>query len=99
MSKFTTDIKEEVEEMKNELDKTIKEQSFAYEMLKDLKAQNKRLFIVWLVTFIAFIGLLGYTIYLLNDIEYTETTETYDMSTENGNNNFIGGDNNGEINN
>lgn len=32
----------------------------ATEMLHILKTQNKRLFIIWLVTFIAFIGLLGY---------------------------------------
>lgn len=46
----------------------------AIEMLHILKTQNKRLFIIWLVTFIAFIGLLGYTIYLLNDIGTEETT-------------------------
>ena len=40
----------------------------ATELLHILKVQNKRLFIIWLVTFIAFICLLGYTIWLLNDI-------------------------------
>lgn len=69
----------------------------ATEMLHILKIQNKRLFIVWLVTFIAFIGLLGYTIYLLNDIGVEETTtESYEMNAD-GSNNFINGDNNGEI--
>ena len=70
----------------------------ATEMLHILKTQNKRLFIIWLVTFIAFIGLLGYTIYLQNDIGtevITEETEAYDMDAENGINNVIGGDNNG----
>ena len=59
----------------------------ATEMLHILKIQNKRLFIVWLVTFIAFIGLLGYTIYLLNDIGVEETTqEIQDVDTiENSN--------------
>ena len=38
----------------------------ASEMLHILKVQNKRLFIIWLVTFVAFIGLLGYTIWLLH---------------------------------
>jgi hypothetical protein len=59
----------------------------ATEMLHILKVQNKRLFIVWLVTFIAFIGLLGYTIYLLNDIGVEETTqEIQDVDTiENSN--------------
>lgn len=69
----------------------------ATEMLHILKIQNKRLFIVWLVTFIAFIGLLGYTIYLLNDIGVEKTTtESYEMNAD-GSNNFINGDNNGEI--
>lgn len=65
----------------------------ASEMLHILKVQNKRLFIIWLVTFIAFIGLLGYTIWLLNDIGVVETT-TQEVSQENdnGNNNFIGND-------
>ena len=31
----------------------------AKEFLHILKAQNKRLFIVWIITFIAFISLLG----------------------------------------
>lgn len=61
----------------------------ATEMLHILKVQNKRLFIVWLVTFIAFIGLLGYTIYLLNDIgtiEETTSQEIQDVDTiENSN--------------
>ena len=58
----------------------------ATEMLHILKIQNKRIFIIWLVTFIAIIGLLGYTIWLLNDIgteEITETTtqEIYDIDS------------------
>lgn len=68
----------------------------ATEMLHILKVQNKRLFIIWLVTFIAFISLLGYTIWLLNDIGTVETT---DVTQENkdGYNNYIGND--GDINN
>lgn len=48
----------------------------ATELLHILKIQNKRLFIMWLVTFIAFIGLLSYTIWLLNDIGTIEETNT-----------------------
>lgn len=63
----------------------------ATEMLRILKVQNKRLFIIWLVTFIAFIGLLGYTIWLQNDIgTIDETVVTQD--NENGYNNYIGND-------
>ena len=70
----------------------------ATEMLHILKAQNKRLFIIWLVTFIAFIGLLGYTIWLLNDIGTIEETSTQDIQDVNTieNSNITNGDINGE---
>lgn len=68
----------------------------ATEMLHILKTQNKRLFIIWLVTFIAFIGLLGYTIWLLNDIGTIEETDVT-QKNESGYNNYIGND--GDINN
>lgn len=69
----------------------------ATEMLHILKAQNKRLFIIWLVTFIAFIGLLGYTIWLLNDIGTIEETtqEISDVNTIE-NSSIANGDINGE---
>lgn len=63
----------------------------ATEMLHILKTQNKRLFIIWIITFIAFICLLGYTIYLLNDIGTIEET-TVSQDNENGYNNYIGND-------
>ena len=54
----------------------------ASELLHILKVQNKRLFIIWLVTFIAFMALLGYTIWLLNDIGVEESTiEIQDVET------------------
>lgn len=62
----------------------------ATEMLHILKVQNKRLFIIWLITFIAFIGLLGYTIWLLN--QYEQVDESISQETENGYNNYIGND-------
>lgn len=92
------DLKKEVLELEKEV-KDIQEHSFAMELLKDQKKQNKRMFIIILVILGMFTCLLGYTIWLLTDIgvETTSTTETYDMSTEEGNNNFVGGDNNGNI--
>ena len=63
----------------------------ATEMLHILKVQNKRMFIVWLVTFIAFIGLLGYTIWLLNQYEYVDETNVV-QENEDGYNNYIGND-------
>lgn len=89
--------KDEINNIKNEVHK-LQEQSLALELLKDYKKQNKRQFIIILVILGMFTCLLGYTIWLLNDIgTETTTTETYDMDTDNGNNNFIGGNNNGNI--
>lgn len=93
-------MREEVEDLKKEVKEIKKEEeSFAMSMLKDYKKQNKRQFIIILVILSMWFATIGYLVYLLNDISYEETTttETYDMSTEDGNNNFIGGDNNGEI--
>lgn len=82
-------IREDVLEMKKEV-KEIQEQSFAMELLKDQKRQNKRQFIIILVILGMFTCLLGYTIWLLNDIG-TETTEVTQENSD-GNNNFIGND-------
>jgi len=87
-------IRDEVVEMKKEV-KAVKEQSLAIELLSDQRKQNKRLFIIWIITFVAFIGLLGYTLWLLNDIGTYE--ETITQENENGYNNYIGND--GDINN
>ena len=90
-------IKEEMLEMKKEVEE-IQEESFATQILKDYKKQNKRQFIVILVILIMWFATIGYLIYILNDIGVeTTTTETYDMNTENGNNNYVGGNNNGNI--
>ena len=89
--------KEEIEDIKHQVEE-IQEESLAYSLLRDYKKQNKRQFILILVILGMFTCLLGYTLWLMNDIGVeTTTTETYDMNTENGNNNFIGGDNNGNI--
>lgn len=87
-------LSDEIMAVKKEV-KQLKEQSLAIELLSDQRKQNKRLFIIWIVTFIAFIGLLGYTIWLLNDIGTYE--ETITQENENGYNNYIGND--GDINN
>lgn len=69
-------IREEVLEMKKEVEE-IQEHSFAMELLKDQKKQNKRQFIIILVILGMFTCLLGYTIWLLNDIG--TTTDTIDI--------------------
>ena len=82
-------MREEVLELEKEV-KEIQEHSFAMELLKDQKKQNKRQFIIILVILGMFTCLLGYSIWLLNDIG-VETTEVTQDNT-NGNNNFIGND-------
>lgn len=66
-------VKKEMNEIKK-----CKEESFAMEILKDYKKQNKRLFIVWIITFLTLIGVTCYTIYLVNDIGVVEET-TYEQ--------------------
>lgn len=92
------DDKKEISNIKHEVHE-LQEQSLAFELLKDFKTQNKRQFIIILVILGMWFATIGYLVYILNDIgtETTTTTETYDMDTENGNNNYIGGDNTGNI--
>ena len=73
-------LKEEVLEMKKEV-KEMQEHSFAMELLKDQKKQNKRMFIIILVILGMWSATIGYLIYVLNDIgvETTTTTETVDI--------------------
>lgn len=89
-------IKDDLQEVKKSINE-VRQESFAMELLQDMKKQNKRQFIIILVILGMFTCLLGYTIWLLNDINYVETSEVYDMNTENGNNNYVGGDNNDNI--
>lgn len=84
-------MKDEVLELKKELEE-VREESFAMELLKDFKVQNKRLFIVWIITFLTLIGVTCYTIYLLNDIGVIEETTTITQENEDGYNNYIGND-------
>lgn len=73
-------LKEELLEMKKEVEE-IQEHSFAMELLKDQKKQNKRMFIIILVILGMWFATIGYLIYVLNDIgvETTTTTETVDI--------------------
>jgi len=83
-------MEEELKIAQKDLNK-LKEQSLAYEMIQDYKKQNKRLFVIWIITFLSFLALLGYTIYLLNDIGTIEET-TISQENDNGYNNYIGND-------
>ena len=72
--------------------------SFAMELLNDYKKTNKRQFIIILVILSMWLATIGYLVYIINDIGYEEIiTETYEVeqTTDNdGNNNFIRGNNN-----
>lgn len=78
-------LKEEVLEMKKEVQE-IQEQSFAMELLKDQKKQNKRQFIIILVILGMWFATIGYLVYVLNDTN-TETTtqEVTDIDSVDGN--------------
>ncbi len=73
-------LKEEVLELEKEL-KEIQEESFATQILKDYKKQNKRQFIIILVILGMWFATIGYLIYILNDIG-VETTTTTTSTTE-----------------
>lgn len=93
-------MRDDVMEIKKELEE-VREESFAMSLLKDFKAQNKRLFIIILVILSFWFATIGYLVYILNDIETTTTEEIIEVqqdSGDNGNNNFINGNEN-EVNN
>ena len=79
-------IKEDVIEMKKELEE-VKQESFAMELLKDYKKANKRQFIIILVILTMWFATIGYLVYVLNDIGVIEETtqEITDFDTINGN--------------
>lgn len=91
-------LKDDVYYLQQELD-GIKQESIAMEMLKDYKQQNKRLFIITVLAMLLLAVTFGYLVYILNDIEVEEVTteEQYDVdqdSGDNGNNNFVNGNEN-----
>ena len=78
----------------------------ATNVLHLMKKSIKRMFILLIIFIVLFVASIVDSIYqrcriidILEDIEVVEevVTETYDMDSENGNNNYVGGDNNGEI--
>ena len=88
-------MRDEIMAVKKELEE-VKEKSFALELLQDQRKANKRMFIIWLITFIALVGVSVYTVYLLNDIGTIETTqEIQDIDTIE-NSNITNGDKYGE---
>lgn len=76
-------------------------ESFASEILRDYKKDKKRLFIIILVILSFWFATIGYLVFVLNDIETVTNEETIEVEQDggdNGNNNFINGNEN-EVNN
>lgn len=82
-------MRDEIMAVKSEINE-LKQESFAMELLKDMRKTNKRMFIIWIITFLALIGVTCYTIYLLNDIG--TISETITQENSDGYNNYIGND-------
>lgn len=77
-----------------------KQLPLASDMVKQLMSISRLAIISCIIISLYAITLTGCFIYTINDIGTTETiteNEIVDMDTENGNNNYINGDNNGEI--
>lgn len=79
----------------------MEEQSFALDLLRDYKKQNKRQFIVILVILTMWFASIGLFIYYINTTGYEEITETAETSDignacvgDNCNNGVINGEGN-----
>lgn len=77
----------------------------ATEVLHLMKKSIKRMYVLLIIFVALFVFSIIDSIYqrcriidILEEFEVVEEVETYEMNAD-GNNNFIGGDNNGEVNN
>ena len=89
-------IKEDIEKVQKKVN-VIEEQSFALDLLRDYKKQNKRLYIILIVVLCMWFITIGLFVYYINTTGYEVVTETADTE---GEGNACVGDkcNNGEIN-
>lgn len=80
--------------------KNMEEKNFATEILKELKATNKRLFIALIVvTTLWFATIGGFLWYNSLPVDSgSETTSVSQDSEDSGTNNYVGGDYNGKTN-
>lgn len=91
-------IKEDIEEIQKKAER-LESQSFAMNILEDYKRNNKRMFVVLIITLIMWFATIGYLVYILNSTGYETITEIADTEGE-GNacvgNNCYNGDYYGE---
>lgn len=74
-------LKEDIAKVEKKIN-TIEHESFAMEMLKDQRKQNKRMFIILLVVLFMWFATIGYLVYILNDIgTIEEETRTQEIDT------------------
>lgn len=72
-------MRDDIMAVKKEIEK-LKEESVAMELLKDVRKKNKRLFVIWIVTFLTLVGVACYVFYLKNDSEtVTDTIKINDV--------------------
>ena len=102
-------MREDIMAVRKDLEE-VKEKSFAYELLQENNAKNKRIYnvckmlvVIIILQLLVIVGLGCYTAYLISTTETTikeekETIEVDKDSGDNGNNNFINGNEN-EVNN
>ena len=70
--------------------------SLATELIRGLKSTSKRWFIAFIVVLsLWFATIGGFIIYLSLPVEETVTETVTQDADDNGNNNYVGGDNNG----
>lgn len=84
-------IKEDIEEIQKKAER-LESQSFAMNILEDYKRNNKRMFIVLIITLIMWFATIGYLVYILNDTGYIETTQDIQDVETIENSNITNGD-------
>lgn len=57
----------------------MEDNSFAMDLLKDYKRQNKRQFIIILVILVMWLVTIGYLVYVLNDVGTSTETNTQEI--------------------
>lgn len=100
------ELQKEVEQVRHDGFKLSQNETpVATEVLHLMKKSIKRMYALLIIFICLFVFSIIDSIYqrcriidILQEFEYVEENETYEMTAD-GNNNFVGGDNNGEINN
>lgn len=72
-------IKDDLQEVKKSINE-VRQESFAMELLQDMKKQNKRQFIIIIVLLSFWFSTIGLFIYYITHYGYEITTETAETS-------------------